>query len=251
MTVLRAAIAAEWIKLWTTRTVWWALTAALVLMAAGSGQYALYAENGDIDPSLMRDGLVPAGAVAVMALSFAQLAFVALAMLTMTGEYSGATIRATLTWVPSRVKLLLAKSAVVAAVTFVAGAVVGVVGGLVATPLMGDFGEVDGLGPTALRIGVYLALLGVFAVGLGAALRGPVVTLVVLLMLFAVLPPLLQVPDVAVLNAVADGLPGVAGNHFLLGDSDPYAPGLGLLILAAWAVGAFLIGLRELDRRDA
>ncbi|WP_250009605.1 ABC transporter permease [Actinoplanes sp. M2I2] len=251
MTVLRAAIGAEWIKLWTTRTVWWSLAAALVLMAAGAAQYALYAENGDLDATVLRDGRVPAGNVAVLALSFAQLAFVALAMLAMTSEYSTGTMRATLTWVPSRVKLLLAKSAVVAAVTFVAGAVAGIVGGLIAKPLLGDLGEAGGIPPTALRIGAYLALLGVFAVGLGAALRGPVVTLVVLLMLIVVLPPLLQVPDVAVLNGIADALPGVAGNHFLLGDSDPYAPGLGLLIVAVWAVGGFVLGCRELDRRDA
>ncbi|WP_250036005.1 ABC transporter permease [Paractinoplanes maris] len=251
MTVLRAAIGAEWIKLWTIRTVWWSLVAALVLMAAGAGQYALYAENGDLDPGLFRDGLVPAGSIAVLALSFAQLAFVALAMLAMTGEYSTGTSRATLTWIPSRFRLLLAKSAVVAAVIFVGGTVAGVVGGVVAFPVLGDLGDAGGIVPTALKIGAYLALLGVVAVGLGAALRGPVLTLVVLLMLVVVVPPLLQVPDIAVLTAIADGLPGVAGNHFLLGDTDPYAPGLGLVIVAAWAVAAFAVGYRELNRRDA
>lgn len=250
MSVLRAAIGAEWTKLWTTRTVWWALVAALVLMAAGAGQYAIYAGNGDLDPALLRDGLVPAGTIAVLALGFAQLAFIALAMLVMTGEYSTGTIRATLTWMPSRGRLLLAKSAVVAAVTFVAGTVAGLLGAVVAVPLLGDLGDGVSLG-RVFAIGVYLALLGVFAVGLGAVLRGPVVTLVVLLMLVVVLPPLLQVPDVAALNAIADGLPGVAGNHFLMGDSDPYAPVVGLVILTGWAVAAFVAGRRELTRRDA
>ncbi len=248
MTELRAAIGAEWIKLWTTRTVWWALLAALLLMAAGAAQYALYAENGDLDAGLMRDGLVPAGSIAVLALSLAQLAFVALAMLAMTSEYSTGTIRATLSWVPSRGRLLLAKSVVVAAVTFVAGAVTGVVGAVVAASLLGNFG---GVLSSASKIGVYVALLGVFAVGLGAALRGPVVTLVVLLMFVVVVPPLLQLPDLAVLNRIADGLPGVAGNHFLLDDTDPYPPVVGLLILTAWAVAAVVLGRREMDRRDA
>ncbi|WP_127504942.1 ABC transporter permease [Actinoplanes solisilvae] len=247
MSEMRAAIAAEWTKLWTTRTVWWALVAALVLMAAGAGQYAIYADNGDVDPALLRDGVVPPGTVAVLALAFAQLAFLALAMLVMTGEYSTGTMRATLTWIPARGRLLLAKSVVVAAVTFVAGTVAGLVGASISVALIG--GRVSA-GPV-LGIGVYLALLGVFAVGLGAVLRGPVVTLVVLLMLVVVLPPLLQLPEIGVLTAIADGLPGVAGNHFLLGDSDPYAPGLGLLIVTGWAVAAFLAGRGELRRRDA
>jgi ABC-2 type transport system permease protein len=235
MTVLRAAIGAEWIKLWTTRTVWWALTAALVLMAAGAAQYAFYADNGDVDAT-------SAGEVAVLALSFAQLAFLALATLVMTSEYSTATMRATLTWVPSRVKLLLAKSAVVAAVTFVAGTVAGFLGVAVAAPIVGN----GAMGAAAPKIGLHLALLGVFAVGVGAALRGPVLTLVVLLLLIVVVPSLLQVPDLGWLNAIADALPGVAGDRFL--GENSYA---GLLILTGWAVGAFLIGARELDRRDA
>ncbi|MCY1141788.1 ABC transporter permease [Actinoplanes sp. Pm04-4] len=235
MTMLRATIGAEWIKLWTTRTVWWALTAALLLMAAGAGQYALYARNGDIDAT-------SAAEVAALGLSFAQLAFVALAATVMTGEYSAGTIRATFTWTPSRPRLLLAKSVVVAAVTLVAGTVVGFVGTLVAAAILDD----GSLGATAPKMGLYLALLGVFAVGLGAALRGPVVTLVVLLMLIVVVPPLLQIPDVGALNAVADAMPGVAGERFLTGNS--YA---GLLIVTAWAVAAFVIGARELNRRDA
>jgi ABC-2 type transport system permease protein len=211
-------------------------------MAAGAGQYAIYADNGDLDPALLRDGVAPAGTIAVLALGFAQLAFLALAMLVMTGEYSTGTIRATLTWIPARGRLLLAKSVVVAVVTFAAGTIAGLVGALVAVPL----GAGGGFVGQSLAIGVYLAVLGVFAVGLGAVLRGPVVTLVVLLMLVVVLPPLLQLPDNAVLNAIADGLPGVAGNQFLLGESD-----FGLLIVTAWAVAAFVAGRRELRRRDA
>ncbi|MCM4080528.1 ABC transporter permease [Paractinoplanes hotanensis] len=235
MTMLRATISAEWIKLWSTRTVWWALTAALVLMAAGAGQYALYARNGDIDES-------SAGEIAALGLSFAQLAFIALASMVMTGEYSAGTIRATLTWTPLRPRLLLAKSVVVAAVTLVAGTIVGFVGTLVAASILDD----SSMGAAAPKMGLYLALLGVFAVGLGAALRGPVVTLVVLLMLVVVVPPLLQVPDLAVLNTIADALPGVAGERFL--NENSYA---GLLIVTAWAAAAFLIGARLLDRRDA
>ncbi len=252
MTRTRAAIAAEWTKLWTTRTVWWALASAMLLMFAGAGQYAIYADNGDI-PELFRGDAIPAGIIAVQAVGFAQLAFAALAMLVMTSEHSTGTIRTTLTWIPSRGRLLLAKCTVVFAVTLVAGIMAGVLGALTAAPILGEVGDAaaGGIARDALQIGAYLALLAVIATGLGAALRGPVLTLVVVLMLFVVVPPLLQVPDVALLNGIADSMPGVAGQHFLLGDTDPYPPVAGLSILLVWAVAAVLAGWQVMRRRDA
>ncbi|MEV4344058.1 ABC transporter permease [Actinoplanes sp. NPDC049596] len=238
---MRAAIGSEWTKLWTTRTVWWALLAAFVLMAAAAGQNALYVENGDVDAS-------SAGDVAVMSVAIAQLAFVALAMLVMTSEYSAGTIRATLSWVPSRGRLLSAKVAVVAAVTLVAGLIAGLLGGMIAGGILDDS---SGIPANGAKIGIYLALIGVMATGLGAALRGPVVTLVVLLMVIVVVPPLLQIPDISVLNGIADAFPGVAGNHFLAGDSDPYPQAVGLLILMAWTALACVAGWQSLKRRDA
>ena len=253
MTATRAAVAAEWTKLWTTRTVWWALTAAALLLAAAAGQYALYADNGDLPAGLLRDGRVPAGSIAVLAVGFTQLAFAALAMLVITSEYSTGMIRATLAWVPSRGRLVLAKCAVVAAVTFVAGTLAGLLGALVAIPLLGDKGDAGAAGilGDAVAIGGYLALLAVFATGLATTLRGPVVSLVVFMLLVVLLPAILLGPDVAVLTAVADALPGVAGDHFLRGDTDPYPAVAGLLVLAAWAAAAALTGWRVMHRRDA
>ncbi|XVV14217.1 ABC transporter permease [Actinoplanes sp. CA-131856] len=238
---MRAAISSEWTKLWTTRTIWWALLAAFVLMAAAAGQNALYVENGDVSAST-------AGDVAVLSVAIAQLAFVALAMLVMTSEYSAGTIRATVSWVPSRGRLLSAKIAVVAVVTLVAGVAVGLLGGVVAAGIADNSSGIPG---GAAKIGIYLAGLSILATGLAAALRGPVVTLVVLLMVIVVVPPLLQIPDISVLNGIADAFPGVAGNHFLYGDSDPYPPAVGLLILMGWTAAAVVVGWRVLKRRDA
>ncbi|MET7399380.1 ABC transporter permease [Dactylosporangium sp. NPDC005572] len=245
---MRGAVAAEWTKLWTTRTVWWALAAAVVLMVAGAGQYALYAANDDLAPELLRaDGRVAAGTVAVLATALAQFAVIALAMLVMTSEYSAGTIRATLAWVPSRGRLLLAKSLVVAVVALAVGVVLGVVGAVVAAPLLGDRGVVSGgaVVGDALAIGGYLALISVFATGLGAALRGPVATLVTIFLLVVVIPPILELPDVAALNRVAGALPGPAGTDFMRGD------GSAGLVVAAWAVAALVAGWRVLRRRDA
>jgi ABC-2 type transport system permease protein len=249
MSPLRSAVHAEWTKLWSVRTVWWALLAAVLLMAAGAGQYAIYVNHGDLPSGA---GLVlnsPAG-VAVLAVDLSQFALIALAMLVMTSEYSTGGISATLAWIPSRGRLLLAKATVVGAVTLVGGVLLALVGAGMAALVLNDPQDAGFLG-VVVSIGVYLAVVSVFALGLGATVRGPVLTLIVLFLVLVVVPPLLSLPDIGVLNAISDAFPGVAGNHFLHGDTDPYPPAVGLLILIAWAAAALLAGWRLMSRRDA
>ena len=93
MSALRFAVHAEWTKLWSVRTVWWALLAGVLLMAAGAGQYALYVNNGDLPSGAGLELNSPAG-VAVLAVDLTQFALIALAMLLMTSEYSSGTITA-------------------------------------------------------------------------------------------------------------------------------------------------------------
>jgi ABC-type transport system involved in multi-copper enzyme maturation permease subunit len=246
-----SAVHAEWTKLWTVRTVWWSLLAAAVLMVAGAGQNAIYVNGGDY---LAERGLVQAGpgTVAVLSVELVQFAVLALAMLSMTGEYSNRTITATLSWVPSRGRLMAAKAAVVLAVTAAAGILLGVVGVVMGALVLDDpGGATAAVAGDVLAIGAYLAAVSVLTLGLGAALRGPVVTLIAVFLLLTVVPPLLRLGDIAVLDTVADALPGAAGMHFLRGGTDPYPPAVGLLIMAAWAGAALLLGWRVLRRRDA
>jgi ABC-2 type transport system permease protein len=251
--MLMSAMSAEWTKLWTTRTVWWALFGAAMLMAAVAAQYAVYVDNGDLAPPETASGLVSGGAVAALAADIAQFALIALAMLVVTSEYSTGTIRSTLTWIPSRGRLLLAKCAVVGAVTFVAGILLGVLGAGAATPLLGERADpaVGSITDHAIHIGLYLAAIGVFAAGLGAAFRGPVITLVTIFLLLVVVPPIVTMPESEAFDRVADLLPGVAGSHFMRGDGDTYPPAVGLLVVAVWAVAAVLAGWRVMSRRDA
>ena len=250
---MKAAVHAEWTKLWTTRTVWWALIGGAVLMSAVAAQYAIYVDNGDLAPPNTPRGLVSGGWVAALATDVAQFALIALAMLVMTSEYSTGTIRSTLAWVPSRGRLLLAKCAVVGVVTFLAGTLLGALGAAAATPLLGTRGDADvGVNTGhAVDIGLYLAVISVFATGLGAALRGPVITLVCVFLLIVVVPPILTLPEHSTFDRIADLLPGVAGSHFLRGDGDTYPAPVGLLVAAGWAAAAVLAGWRALNRRDA
>ncbi|WP_347404761.1 ATP-binding cassette domain-containing protein [Micromonospora sp. WMMD1102] len=106
-------------------------------------------------------------------------------------------------------------------------------------------------GPDSLGLAGYLALISLFTLGLGAALRSAVGTLVTVFLLLAIVPATLRLPDIGALNAIADALPGSAGLHFLRGETDAYPSAVGLVLVACWAVAALLAGLAVLRRRDA
>jgi ABC-2 type transport system permease protein len=241
--MIRTTVASEWTKLWSVRSTWWALIGALAVMLLSSMQIAFWVDNGD--------ELAGASAtdVAVEAFSVAQLAVLALAMLAVTGEYSHRTMRATLQWTPARTRVLVAKAAVVGAVTAATGAVLAAGGTAVAAPILTDAPAAD---PTDLAaVALMAALLGLLALGLGAALRGAVLTLVVLFLLLVLVPPLLATPDITALNWIADLTPGPAGTHFLAGDTDPYPAAVGALVVAAWSAVALFVGGLVMRKRDA
>jgi hypothetical protein len=244
--MIRATVASEWTKLWSVRSTWWALAGALGLMLLSSMQVAFWADNSANGDTATKQS---ASDVAASAFAVAQLAVLAVAMLAVTGEYSHRTIRATLQWTPARTRVLLAKAAVVAAVTAATGAGLAVAGTLTAVPILVDAPAIEARDLVAITVSS--TLLGLLALGLGAALRGAVVTLVVLFLLLVVVPPLLAAPDVGVLTWIADLTPGPAGAHLLAGDSDPYPPAVGALVMAAWSAAALSAGRAVLRRRDA
>ncbi|MFI6232900.1 ABC transporter permease [Micromonospora sp. NPDC050784] len=246
-------VAAEWTKLSSVRSTWWTALAGLLVMAASAGQLAIYAANDNTNDDPTDDrGIVTVGSVLIDSVELTQYVVLALGLLAITAEFTSGTIRTTLQCTPSR-RVLLAKAAVAGAVTFALGLLLGGVGALVARPVLGEWGSAPAAGTIGdiVAVAAYLALVGVLALGLGAALRSAVLTLTVLLATLMIVPLSLQEPDIDVLNRIADVFPGVAGGHFLAGDTEPYPPLVGLLLLAGWAGAALLLGRAALRRRDA
>ncbi|MDH6460304.1 ABC-2 type transport system permease protein [Micromonospora sp. A200] len=251
---LPGAVAAEWTRLWSVRATWWTLLAGVLLMAATSAQLAIYAANANTNDDPADDrGVVTVGSVLVGALELTQYAVLALGLLAVTSEYATGTIRTTLQGTPSRGRMLLAKAVVAGAVTFAFGLLLGLVGVLAAGPLLGEWGRAPLAGTLGdvLATATYLALVGVLALGLGAALRSAVLTLTVLFAVLMIVPLSLREPDITLLTRISDAFPGVAGGHFLAGDTDPYPPVVGLVLLAGWAGAALAVGRAALRRRDA
>jgi len=245
---LRAAVAAEWTKLWSVRATWGTLAASAVLMMMVSAQLGIAHENNNTNEITTDDfGVTTAGAIAIESFEMLQFVLFTAAILMVTGEYASRSIGWTLQAVPVRGRVLAAKALVIAPVMFVAGTAMCLLGALAAKPLLGDWGTLDGLAYDAFAMGVYSAAGGVLTVGLALVLRSTATTLTAVFVLLMLLPVLLSVAD----SPVADFLPSIAGNHFMSGETGEYPLFVALLIVLAWTAASVLAGLRSFRTRDA
>jgi ABC-2 type transport system permease protein len=245
---LPGAVAAEWIKLWSVRSTWWCLLGGAGLMLLTTPIIgATMANNRE------KGTTVPVGDVAVATVYVAQFALIALAMLVITAEYASGSIRTTLQSVPRRARLLAAKIVVAGVVSLLGGIVFGLIGVGVSSLSLGDKGETaggDAVG-SALRIGVYLALVAVLTVAVAVAVRSAAGTLTIVFVGLTVLPVVLQASDIDPLVALAERMPNSAGTVFMNADTTPYGPGMGLLFLVLWSLAALAGGYYALHKRDA
>ncbi|MEU5092706.1 ABC transporter permease [Streptomyces sp. NPDC021356] len=245
---LPGAVAAEWIKLWSVRSTWWCLLGGAGLMLLTTPIIgATMANNKE------KGHTVPVDEVAVSTVYVAQFALIALAMLMVTSEYTSGSIRTTLQSVPMRGRLLAAKTAVAGVVSLLAGIVFGLIGVGVATLSLGDKAESAGAGAlgSALRIGVYLALIAVLTMAVAVGLRSAAGTLTIVFVGLTVMPLVLQASDIDPLVSLAERMPNSAGTVFMNASTTPYGPGAGLLLLVLWALAAQAAGYYALRRRDA
>ncbi|MFJ5718689.1 ABC transporter permease [Streptomyces sp. NPDC093149] len=241
------ATASEWTKLWSVRAPWLCLLAGLAITGVFTYYYASIARINE-------HPVQPVGNAAASSAVLVQFAVVVLATVAVTSEYSTGSVRASLLSVPQRHRVQAAKALVAAMVAFVAGTTFAFVGTAVAWVAF-DGRASFGAGPTLLQVlavGLYQALVAVLTVGVAFAARHPAGALSILVTLLWALPSVLLGLGGPTLADVNDHLPHGAGDHFMrLGAEAPYGPATAVLIVAAWAVTAHLIGLYVLRRRDA
>jgi ABC-2 type transport system permease protein len=248
------AIASEWTKVWTVRSTWWNLIGACALMGLVALQMSIYVANGNTNDDPADDeGVVGIGLMAIQSVDFAQFPLIALAMLLITAEYASGAIRTTLQCTPRHGPMLLSKAVVAFVVCGAGGVVLAVLGSIVGAVMLGRWGSFAPLEWTGdmLSVGCYMALIGVFALGIGAALRSSVGTLVTVFLIVVMLPMLLGSSGIDVLEDIAAVMPGPAGTSFMRRESDVYPDWAGLPILTAWAFAAAATGYSVMRRRDA
>ncbi|MFI8259185.1 MULTISPECIES: ABC transporter permease [unclassified Streptomyces] len=180
------AVASEWTKLISVRSTVWTL-GSMVLLVVGIGVLAV----SETRASDYQE--VPLTAPALFGLLVGQIPVMVLGVLTITSEYGTGMIRTTLTAAPDRARVLTAKYLVFAGVAFaaVAGSVATV--GLASAILRGGAGSgAHGGGEWARALAgcVYVTLLGILALAIGAMLRHSAGAIAVMLGLVT-LPPVI------------------------------------------------------------
>lgn len=187
-------LAAERIKLSTTRSpLWSAVLVAVLSLGFAAVEAAAAMPGSPLHPERAALGVAAFGVPVLMIL----------AALTITGEYRTGTIRTTFLATPNRTVVLCVKAAVSAVFAGVFAAVMVVASIVLARLLVApDLGARLSLTQVAswravVAIGLYAALGAVLAVGLGALLRhAAAVTAILVLLPFVVEPLLGSMPRV-------------------------------------------------------
>jgi ABC-2 type transport system permease protein len=170
-------VRAEWTKLRSVRSTWWALALIAVGMVGLGALFCARYGIGGLSPS-DRSGFDPA-AYSLSGFFLAQLAVGVLGMLAITSEYASGSIRATFAAAPQRRAVLVAKAIVVGTTTALVGIASSAAAFVVGQAMLANKGLQAHLGDpgvvrSVLGAGLYLAVLGLLAVGLGTLVRSTV-----------------------------------------------------------------------------
>ncbi|MER5889588.1 ABC transporter permease subunit [Streptomyces sp. NPDC001941] len=263
----RHLLAAEWIKLWSLRSTYWVLgTGALAVIGINANSARTNADRLAAQPP------VPPGTPDDQAFAFDAMhtAFLdpawqilmivacCVGAIAVSGEYTSGLIRTTLTSVPDRRAVVLAKIAVVSAVMTVVGAVVAGASFGLTQALLRDHGGVSLADSGALRAVAASALLAplsaLIGMALGAVVRhaaGSVVGAIVTLLL---LPVLFQGETYRWVAEIGNAMPlsaweALSGNYWGAGKY-PVSTTEAWVVFGAWAVGSAAVAVEAVRRRD-
>jgi ABC-2 type transport system permease protein len=280
---LRRAMAAEWTKLWSVRSTTWTLVATVVAVI---GLCAI--STGTVSPTDIIDDPTRRSLIGIF---LGQLIFGVLGVLVMSAEYGTGTIRATLAAVPRRPVVLTAKVLVFGAVAVVVSEILAFGAFAVGQALLSarhavgssafaaqraqQLGvkvphDVKGLlatgsaslgQPGVLRAvvggGLYLAVLGLLALGLATVIRHTAGAISAFVGVVLVLPLIVQALPTSISDAVARYLPANIGLVMFSTNGLPdrvgpaFSPWTGFAILVLYTVVILAIGCWVLVRRDA
>ncbi|MDN3029060.1 ABC transporter permease [Streptomyces sp. S.PB5] len=244
----------EWAKLWSLRSTWITLALGLLfLLVFGlitSWQFGAGNLDGDFDGSKAVD-------LSLFGVSFAQLALGVLGVLVMAGEYSTGMIRSTLAAVPRRLPVLWSKAGLYGLVAALVGTVgafatflIGnqMVSGTSAAQSLSDAGVARSL----LGAGLYLGLIGVISVGLGALLRSVAGAISVLVGVLILAPGLTSLLPSSWESNISPYMPSNAGESMfaLTHDSSTLSPGAGLAVFLGWTILTLAGAAYRLKRND-
>ncbi|MEV4363134.1 ABC transporter permease [Nonomuraea sp. NPDC049625] len=241
-----SAIAAEWIKLRTLRSTWWALGVgvfvALALTVLGASTVIARWDPGRTgDQAAM--GVVVAVYVGVV---LAQLPFGMMGAMTISGEYTSGMIDATLVATPSRGRVLVAKAVVLSGAAVAGSLLIAIPGYVYGRFLAAEFH------PSLLPAGAWTVIAGgtlmivvatLLGLSLGVILRNGAVATAALVTIVLVLPfSGLVLPGGEWVNRFLPGYPALQLIEQLPAIMPTWAA---FTVLAGWAVVPLLAAWRR------
>jgi ABC-2 type transport system permease protein len=257
VTQARVALA-EWTKLRSVRSTSWSLlaTVAFTIGIAAIATAVINARWPHMAPA-ERAHFHPMEAT-LAGVQLGQLAIGVLGILVITAEYSTGMIRASLTAVPRRLPVLWAKAGVfglVALVVSIPSVLVAFFLGhaLLSPHHLGIAFSAPGVTRAVIGAGLYLTVIGLFAVGIGTIVRNTPGAISAFVAIMFVIPPLMNVLPTSWNNAASPYLPSNAGQavYSITHSAHTLSPWAGFAVFCGYAAAALAIGAVVLARRDA
>jgi len=250
-------LTAEWHKLRTVRSTWWTLAAVAVsnVVAGAALGIVLPKTLSASQQASHRDPVQ----LSLIGLHLSQIAIGVLGVLIITSEYTSGMIRASLAAVPQRRLVLAGKAAVLAVAAVLAGLATCYAAWFAfgvflpaGSPMRMSLSD-PGVARAVTGAGLYLAVLALAGLGLGAVLRSSAGAITALFGLLFVPPIIMQLLPSSWQDTVGPYLPMNAAEavyrvpsaaHFL-------APWTGFGVLCGYAAAALAAGFLLITRRDA
>jgi ABC-type transport system involved in multi-copper enzyme maturation permease subunit len=242
-------VAAEWLKLRTTRVLWAIAPAVVLLSAVAVAGLVLSSEVAGVALLEPTEGvrqaalhLTSTGAVLVMVLGITISA----------GEYRTQTATDTFLTTPQRSRVVAAKLVIGA----ILGLALGALSAAVGLPIAYMWFEAEGAAfpsgsaevwLTLSGVVLYASLFAILGVAFGSLVRSQVVAIVSALTFVLLLEQLLTQSGAS----MAEWFPGNAGAAVVRTPGEFLDPGAGAALLLAYALAIALAGMVVVTRRDA
>jgi len=214
---LGGTLASEFTKIRSVRSTYWTLLVLLVVsVGIGAAITGGTAANWSHMAPPDRASFDPTQASVAGLFYLGQLVIVVLGALTLTAEYSTGMIRTSLTAMPRRTVVYLAKAAVFAVVALVVSFIAAFVSFFLGQALLASTHDTATLSqPNVMRAVVgsalYVTMCGLFAFAIGAILRHTAGTITAVIGLLFVIPILVHLLPQSWYQDVARWLPDAAG----------------------------------------
>jgi ABC-2 type transport system permease protein len=255
-------LVSEWTKIRSVRSTIWSLIAFVVVTVGFTALLTLLTTANWTGPRAAdRNAAViadPVGFVLGAGIGLGQLAICVLGALLMTTEYSTGVIRASLLAVPRRLPMLAAKAVIFAVLIFVLGEIVAFSSFFIGSAILHSHLPVSlsdpGFARAVFGAGLYLTVLGLFALAIGALLRhtaGAITTVIGVVLVLPILSGLLPGTWGAHINAYLPEQAGSMITHAHQQSSDLLSPWQGFGVFCVWTAILLVAAGYLLRRRDA